>query len=90
MTVAFDTHKFVRRLKEAGMPEAQAEAMSEAFKEAQGEAELATKADVSLLGQELRQEMKTLEERLTAKLYQALLVQTVTLVAVFGALKLWG
>lgn len=43
----FDTLKFVNRLKAAGVPEAQAEAFSDAFKEAQGEAELATKADIA-------------------------------------------
>lgn len=37
--ITFDTHKFVRTLKDAGVPESQAEA----FKEAQGEADLATK-----------------------------------------------
>ncbi|PPK73524.1 hypothetical protein B0F88_10152 [Methylobacter tundripaludum] len=34
--ITFDTHKFVRTLKDAGVPESQAEAFSEAFKEAQG------------------------------------------------------
>lgn len=65
---AFDTHKFVRRLKEAGVPEAQAEAMSDAFKEAQGEAEFATKQDIAELKQEmvlLRRDLKELETRLT-------------------------
>lgn len=42
----FDTHKFIRKLREAGLPESQAEAISDAFKEAQGEAELATKRDL--------------------------------------------
>ena len=53
----FDTHKFVRRLKEAGLPEMQAEAIADAFRDAQGEAELATKAD-----------LRELEYRLTIKL----------------------
>ncbi|MCI0423885.1 MAG: CCDC90 family protein [Acidobacteria bacterium] len=47
-SATFDTHKFVRRLKEAGFPEDQAEAISDAFKEAQGEAELVTKKDLQL------------------------------------------
>jgi len=42
----FDTHKFVRTLKDAGVPKSQAEAFSEAIKEAQGEADLATKRDI--------------------------------------------
>jgi hypothetical protein len=47
-TVTFDTHKFIRRLQQAGIPEEQAEALTEAFKEAQGEAELVTKKDLQL------------------------------------------
>ncbi len=46
-SITFDTHKFVRTLKAAGVPESQAEAISDAFKEAQGEAELATKHDIN-------------------------------------------
>lgn len=53
----FDTHKFVRRLKEAGLPEMQAEAIAEAFRDAQGEGELATKTD-----------LRELEYRLAIKL----------------------
>jgi hypothetical protein len=56
-TATFDTHKFVRRLKEAGLPEMQAEAIADAFRDAQGEAELATKTD-----------LRELEYRLTIKL----------------------
>lgn len=77
-TIRFDTLKFTKRLKEAGMPEAQAEAFTEAFKEAQGEADLVTKQD-----------LRELEERLRGTLYQALLVQTLTLAVLFGALKIF-
>ncbi len=59
-TITFDTHKFVRTLKEAGVPENQAEAISEAFKEAQGEADLATKRDVD----DIRRDMREMEQRL--------------------------
>ena len=45
----FDTLKFVKRLKEAGVPEKEAEAISEAFKEVQGELDLATKRDLKEL-----------------------------------------
>jgi hypothetical protein len=37
-TIAFDTYKFIRTLKDAGIPEAQAEAISEAFHTAHVEA----------------------------------------------------
>ncbi|MBF0295756.1 MAG: DUF1640 domain-containing protein [Magnetococcales bacterium] len=60
--ITFDTFKFVRRLKDAGMPESQAEAISDALKETHAitldemaskrdlrelEAQLATKADLA-------------------------------------------
>lgn len=54
--ITFDTLKFVRTLKAAGVPENQAEAFSEAFKDAQNDAEIATKHDLKEL--ELRLEAK--------------------------------
>jgi hypothetical protein len=69
-TITFDTYKFVRRLKEAGLPEAQAEAIADAFKDAQGEAEFATKQDIA----ELRRDLKEMEMRLTIKLSAMLVV----------------
>jgi hypothetical protein len=53
-TVAFDTLKFSKRLKEAGFTESQAEALAEAIKDASGEAELATKADVAEVKRDIR------------------------------------
>jgi hypothetical protein len=47
--ITFDTHKFVRKLEEAGFETRQAEAVADAFKEAQGEAEVATKRDIERL-----------------------------------------
>ena len=73
-TITFDTLKFVRTLKAAGVPELQAEAFSEAFKDAQGEAELATKRDI----EDLRRDMIQLEQRLIIKL------GTLMAVSVFG------
>jgi hypothetical protein len=73
--ITFDTHKFVRTLKDAGVPESQAEAFSEAFKEAQGEADLATKRDIDDLRRDidvLRHDMDSrfiqTEQRLVIKL----------------------
>lgn len=55
-TITFDTLKFARRLKEAGVPveqaEAEAEALAEVFSESL-ETQLATKADVHRLEQRL-------------------------------------
>jgi len=47
-TVAFDTDKFVRRLKDSGFDEKQAEAVSYAFREAQSETEPLTKKDLQI------------------------------------------
>jgi polyhydroxyalkanoate synthesis regulator phasin len=55
----------------SGVPENQAEAISNAFKEAQGEAELATKRDITDLRHEihdLKRDMHDLEQRLIIRL----------------------
>ena len=54
---ALDTHKFIRTLENAGIPESHAEAISEAFRTAHFEAEVATKTD-----------LRELEYRLVIKL----------------------
>ncbi len=69
--ITFDTHKFISTLKLSGVPENQAEAISNAFKEAQGEAELATKPDISDLRHgihDLKRDMHNLEQRLIIRL----------------------
>ena len=63
-TITFDTYKFIRKLKDAGLPEAEAEAISEAFRDAQGEADLATKRDL----EDIRRDIREMEQRLTIKL----------------------
>jgi hypothetical protein len=83
MTIAFDTHKFVRRLQEAGIPEHEAEAIVDAFRDAQGEAELATKTDIGDLRHDLellRRDMRELESRLVIRL-GAMVVLAVGVVA---------
>lgn len=72
--ITLDTHKFIRRLKEAWIPQQQAEAISEAFKDAQGEADVATKAD-----------LRELEYRLTIKL-GSLVAISIGIVATLGKL----
>ena len=47
--VLFDTHKFVRKLKESGFDEKQAEGIADAFKDASGESELVTTRDLKEL-----------------------------------------
>ncbi len=62
-TVAFDTLKFVRRLRDAGVDERQAEAFSEAFREVQDAQlqELATKRDLRELKLEITAEIAPLK-----------------------------
>jgi hypothetical protein len=62
--VMFDTHKFVRKLKESGFEEKQAEGIAEAFKDASGEAELVTKRDLK----ELELKMDTRFEQLKGEI----------------------
>jgi len=64
--ITFDTLKFVRRLKDSGIPEAQAEAVAEAFKEASGEAELATKQDIERLELRMDGEFRLVKWMLSA------------------------
>jgi len=45
-TITFDTHKFIRRLRDSGISEEQAEAIADALREAHLEAEVATKSDL--------------------------------------------
>ncbi|MEJ6115617.1 hypothetical protein [Aeromonas salmonicida] len=42
-SLVFDTHKFIRRLRDAGIEEKQAEAIVEAFQEAQSDMQPVTK-----------------------------------------------
>ena len=46
--VSFDTHKFVRKLQDAGFDEKQAEGLSEAMHSAIAESELVTKKDLQI------------------------------------------
>jgi hypothetical protein len=47
-SITFDTLKFTKKLKEAGFPEAQAEALLDAVLGATSEAELVTKKDLQI------------------------------------------
>jgi DNA-binding transcriptional MerR regulator len=60
-TVTFDTLKFVKTLKEAGVPESQAEAFSTAVQESHEAADLATKADLLEYESVIRGDLEKLE-----------------------------
>jgi hypothetical protein len=47
-TITFDTHKFVRKLEEAGFDQKQAEGLTEAMRAAIEESELVTKKDLQI------------------------------------------
>ncbi len=46
--ITFDTHKFVRKLQEAGFDEKQAEGLTDAMRAAIDESELVTKKDLQI------------------------------------------
>ncbi len=47
-SITFDTHKFVRKLQEAGFDEKQAEGLTDAMRSAIDESELVTKKDLQI------------------------------------------
>lgn len=47
-SITFDTHRFVRKLQEAGFDERQAEGLTEAMRSAIDESELVTKKDLQI------------------------------------------
>jgi hypothetical protein len=67
-TIAFDTHRFIRTIKESGIPENQAEAIAEAFRTAQVEADLVTKPDLNAHDTDLRHALQETEQRLKAQI----------------------
>ena len=69
-TITFDTLKYSKRLKDAGVPEQQAEAEAEALSEVLeiNLKDIATKEDLAREVDLLRRDMKEMEQRLTIKL----------------------
>ena len=69
-TIAFDTLRFSKRLKDAGVPDKQAEAEAEALAEVfeVNLKELATKDDLVALERRFEDRMTMLEQRMTIKL----------------------
>ncbi|MCY4613289.1 MAG: hypothetical protein OXB94_06695 [Nitrospira sp.] len=99
-TLALDTHKAVKTLREAGFEEAQAEAMVTTFGNAMSE-NVATKADIGELKAyiaemkadvdalkadvaTLKTDMLALEQRLTVRLYTTILTGIGLMVAANG------
>ena len=76
-TVTFDTHKFIRRLRDSGIPDEQAEALADALRDVQSEAELATKRDI----QDLEMRIREVELPLTIKIGGMLVIAVGVLAA---------
>lgn len=62
MSAIFDTLKFVKTLKQAGVPENQAEAISVAVGDSHQAANLATKQDVTLLEERVDTKLELLRK----------------------------
>ena len=86
--ITFDTFKFVRRLKESGIPENQAEAISEALQEAQEFrlAELADKRDLKELDQSVKRDLMELENRLVKWVATMFIAQSALVIGAMFAL----
>jgi hypothetical protein len=67
MAFAFDSLGYARRLRDAGVPQEQAEAHAEAAREFVM-AELATRYDLDVLRRELENKLDTLSLRLTVRM----------------------
>ena len=79
-TIAFDTLAYANKLKQAGVPDRQAEVQAEAMAELVEE-RLATKRDLSELEERIVNRMNELEYRLTVRLGSMLVVAVSILAA---------
>ncbi len=79
-TIAFDTLAYANKLKQAGVPNRQAEVQAEAMAELVEE-RLATKRDLSELEERIANRMNELEYRLTVRLGSMLVVAVSILAA---------
>ncbi len=68
---------FIRRLRDSGMPDEQAEALTDALRDVQSEAELATKRDI----QDLEMRIREVELPLTIKIDGMLVIAVGVLAA---------
>ncbi|MDO9227191.1 MAG: DUF1640 domain-containing protein [Pseudomonadota bacterium] len=60
-SITFDTHKFVRKLQEAGFNQAQAEGLTDAMRAAIDETELVTRKDLQIELAPVHTELKLLK-----------------------------
>lgn len=84
-SVTFDTHKFIKTLEAAGLPEQQAEAISIAVRDSHESVDVATKRDLTDVHKDIDSKLEKMELRLTIKL------GTIVVIALgaFAALSKW-
>jgi len=75
-TITFDTHQFIRTLKDSGIPENQAEAITTAFKTAQAESRPATEDMLEITKLELKRDIADSKAELTRWIIGAGFLQT--------------
>jgi hypothetical protein len=85
-TVTFDTHKFVKTLEEAGVPELQAEAFSTAVRESHEAADLATKGDIADLRHEIKESAANIKFELLKWMIGIAIVQAGLLISILELL----
>ena len=80
-TLTFDTHLFVRKLRNTGITEPQAEVIADAIKEAQSCLDVASKVDVELLRADLKRDLAETKAELVRWVVGAGFFQTVLIAA---------
>ena len=63
-TITFDTHFFVRKLRETGISEPQAEIIIDVVRDAVASSELATKNDLEVVKLELKRDIETVRKEI--------------------------
>lgn len=63
-TITFDTHLFVRKLRETGISEPQAEVIIEVVRDAVASSEVATKTDLEVAKLELKRDIETVRKEM--------------------------
>jgi len=62
--ITFDTHLFIRKLREAGITESQAEVIVSVVRDAVASTELATKTDLEIVKLELKRDIETVRKEM--------------------------
>jgi len=87
-TLTMDTHRIVKRLKDAGFTDSQAETVTDIIAETRASdlADAATKADITALRTEIKADLSALETRTMKSLVPLLIGQTGLIVALIKLL----